>query len=1182
MGMRRALIVGCGGSGGATLAYMMDQLRSDLSQYGIDALPAGWQFVHLDVPLGEESGPANLGNVAAQGGRYVSTGVASDSYADLDAVVSGRLADADRGPMLHTLSSWAPENPHAVRVGLGSGAGQYRAVGRMLTLHAANNLATALAKIWDELFLPTTHEAMRGLNAIGGYSEREEPLVFVVSSMAGGAGASMALDVCRLLNTIPTLSTTKVGVFMVSPDIFGSLPSSARPGVFPNALAMMGEIVAAQVGAGAATDQELLTALGIPGQSKAMPFARVFPVGLYAGVQGARFGDGSADMVYRGLGRGLAGLLMSEQASHQYVNYDLTNTGGQTPNRAAFGWGCEPDWLGWGSFGFASLSMGRERYAEYAAQRYARAAVDRLVSGHLDRASQASGSEQLRQRVEDYWADECAQLGLWRGPADGTVVQWVMDRLWSPQQLYPMARRIIETDISQLIGLPDGQVAKDWSAVATARLREAQPGWDGQAHDLAYRWAHDWHRELLTKTVRVIGQAISRLGLPYANGLVDRIRAHVQDVIIPAAAALRDQFGEPIGALGPVLESHLAGTRGRIANGGLIYDDLVKRVSDVFAQHAYVNACGLIADVLGSYVGDVLRPLEDELSAKTKELETAQGAQRQGSTLAYLQTDEYVEWPLDDAAAPERFDEANNETLLTNSRDFKEQFEADAVGAVSGSANYRDARQAGLGQILAGEWEMPRGGQPPRGLLRIEQHWRPQVLRNDPTSGQVLSPQRADFSVQVRPGEVLDRARQFVARPDMSFARFCEVSLRDFVQANDVSPSLQAQIAQERSRAIVGKFQATLALALPLAGISQPLVQEIYGSSVQYRFKFSETPFAGLPVEAELMKITDPINDPMLDGAVKMNLGQALSTGDTVRRIDVFGSYPNYVPLCFDSILRPAIAQWNQASSAQKADYWKWRRSRPLPAAVPFGQQARLAMVAGWFLGQIVGQVRFPQPPYVGEVGPAEIWDAQAERWLSFPDPMLTPVNRFRHVMDWLPAVLESSVLAIGRSYESPVLDSLRPYQLLRELVDANKDEPVRGSVMTPAGQSTLANWLANGTTASGHRSAAEGAEPATTPAERQAAAEALLDRHEATVRAHLLPVAEGGQADAAYGTIRDRQYAAGAPMMRDLAPDLLQAIARLRQLLAGAAQSLANGTNLSGPAGGSGPRPSLIPEVTM
>ncbi len=142
--MRRFLVVGCGGSGGATLAYMMDQLRSDLAAEGVDRLPRGWQFVHLDVPSGEESGPDGLGNVEGQGGRYIGMGPKAGSYADLDFAVSRKLA-ANRA--LGEIATWAPpRNPNAVATPpISVGAGQYRAVGRMITLNKLEALREGLS-----------------------------------------------------------------------------------------------------------------------------------------------------------------------------------------------------------------------------------------------------------------------------------------------------------------------------------------------------------------------------------------------------------------------------------------------------------------------------------------------------------------------------------------------------------------------------------------------------------------------------------------------------------------------------------------------------------------------------------------------------------------------------------------------------------------------------------------------------------------------------------------------------------------------------------------------------------------------------------------------------------------------------------------------------------------------------
>ena len=52
--MYKVLVIGCGGSGAKTLAYMMDQLRADLAVHGIDEIPGCWQFLNVDTPLQEE------------------------------------------------------------------------------------------------------------------------------------------------------------------------------------------------------------------------------------------------------------------------------------------------------------------------------------------------------------------------------------------------------------------------------------------------------------------------------------------------------------------------------------------------------------------------------------------------------------------------------------------------------------------------------------------------------------------------------------------------------------------------------------------------------------------------------------------------------------------------------------------------------------------------------------------------------------------------------------------------------------------------------------------------------------------------------------------------------------------------------------------------------------------------
>src|SRR4051812_41274117 len=126
--MKKFLVVGVGGSGGATLRYLMDQLRADLRARGIEKLPDAWQFMQVDVnPTPERT--QGLGSITDLGGRYVAVSSAGNTFGDVRRTVEARLNA--RGA-LNSLATWEP-GTDADNVPVTTGAGQFRAIGRMLT-----------------------------------------------------------------------------------------------------------------------------------------------------------------------------------------------------------------------------------------------------------------------------------------------------------------------------------------------------------------------------------------------------------------------------------------------------------------------------------------------------------------------------------------------------------------------------------------------------------------------------------------------------------------------------------------------------------------------------------------------------------------------------------------------------------------------------------------------------------------------------------------------------------------------------------------------------------------------------------------------------------------------------------------------------------------------------------------
>lgn len=1149
--MRRFLVVGCGGSGGATLSYMMDQLRSELHTAGVDQLIAGWQFVHIDVPSAADPGPDGLSNVPGQGGTYVGCGPRGSSYAILDGALSARLA-ADSA--LDAIATWAPRQPDQVTNPISAGAGQYRAIGRMITLSKAAEIRSKLQSAADELFRVETMSQMASLDVpgMGQFDPNQPPLVLVVSSMAGGAGASMALDVCRLLTMVSGVDVKLMGVFMVTPDIFESLPQSARIGVRANALAMLGEIVASQSGAARDHDVRILRALGQQhGDGEPIPFARVFPVGRYVGADRTQFGDGSQFAVYRGLGRGLAGLMMSGSASDQFVSYDLGNTASPAGDKDLLGWGISVwDPLPWGTYGFSSLSMGRDRYAEYAAQRLARSSADKLLHGHLQPGNPASGNEQLESLLSSQWNAICTSLGLPSAVGDedsrvGILGTWVANTAFSPEVVGSTVSGLVDRQLRGYLPHPEGMSAEQWVPMFRQAIANRRDALTNAGIEAAYDMAFGWHRDFAKRLEETVTEAVATLGLPYTRALVDRVRHHIDDLLTGVLTQLGTMGPADIVALPAQVDTVLGGLRGVLSNADQVLATALEGFHAGVRRHVYAAASARIADVMRVMGAELLIPLRHALGEALVTLEQASIEPPTDIGLARLATDQYSAWPADsDELVPGRFAEANNEVLLINSSAFKARYESDLVKAVVGSQGlipFAASVERATTGVIAGQWSTTGGVSAPEGLLERTATWTTRALGTDPETGRTRVPSMAQFDVHTRPSELLARARQYVDRPGESFYEFCKVSLRDFVQGTGASESELSA----RRHDIAGKFTEALSLARPLASVNDQAMQRVHpGQQVEYRYKFSDIPFAGQPVAAAMKKALAA--NPRIDSATKENFARSLSDEDGVTRVDIFGSYPNYSPLAFDSVLVPAAQEWASMASPGRAGFWRFRRSRPLPASLPMTDAERRTMTGGWFVGQIIGRIQIPAPPYTE---PVRIYDGDEGRWLTFPNPLLTPPSEYKASYDWLPAVLESILLAIAQSHEPPLMSSLRPYQVLRELFDANSQAPASGILQLSAVH-LLREFVATGSSGPGVISRLTTVAAASTPAERTDAATKWLGRVRDTAAEYLPAGSPGADPNGAFTTITARAKASNTPFFRDMAPDVFWATESLIKTL--------------------------------
>lgn len=1155
--MQKYLVVGCGGSGAKTQAYMIDQLKAYLRQIDPERseLPAAWQFVTIDVPIVSEKGPDGLANVQQTGGQYISIG-SQMHYNHFDQGLSQQLGQAGA---LGEIATWAPRQPEQLNTPISDGAGQYRGIGRMLTIGDLGKIHAGLTEAVNRLTLVETNEELNHLNyqITGRWADHsdDQPVVLVVGSMAGGSGASMAFDVARLLSTMPLVKPAHTAVFMVTPEIFGNISADKMQGAWANSLAMFGEAFAAQVGAGASHDREIFRATGLQASPQDVTFGRLFPIGARMGGQGSRFGDGSANSVYRGLARALAALMASEKASIDFKSYTLANTGSQEGDRSVLGWGTSSwDGVPWGSMGFAQLSMGRDRYAEYSAQRLARSSFDKLLHGHMEKGDESTGQEQLQKRLRErfptFLTNSLYPQNLGPQFDQNAMADWV-GRIFSGHG--NPAVQESQRQLSVIFPNGDGQRSNEWADMIEGRRSQATPGVEEALRNGAYDTVHAYADEMADRFIGSVEQDLARYGIPYVEASVRYLSEQIHESMEPTLGQLIDSRAglDPM-ARNPFYNQKLRelGTKAQVKNSGPILQEIIGSFSGGFRDYFLVEVARRLRQILEDFRVNVLGRLQASLSALHADLDRAADQKDASVNLADVATDEPTAWPRDgEEKINDRFRGSANEIVISNTDKFASDYEVQLQETmrvtVPDLRTLDEAISTAVREIVNGEWDTQGSQKAPQNTVCPPSNGQRPGNRTGwiskhltlPTSrgGEKRESRPANFDIKLRPEDLIERSRMWVHRPAKPFANFIEVDLRSYLERSHAANDAEHAARVERLR---NAFQSVLALARPLAAVNTEMLGLVYGAGKEeYHYNFSEIPFEALAAKDELRAIIEA--NTTRDSTTLNTFDSACTTDRKVFSIDVFGSYPNYSPVVFSSLF-PHIARDWSSRGRNSTSFWSQRRARPLPAALPMTDVEREAMVAGWHVGMLTGHV------YIANQGSSEatvhIWDEGNREWVAFPSPMLTPPQKFFGTQDWLPAVLESILLAYAQIQSVPsggrIGDSLRPYRLLRELYDTGRTGPTTG-VLTHAAVVNLANWLRDGkdpqtgTTRHG-----------TTIDERYEAAKKLLQGtvgYAANfVRASGHSTLPGASVEAKpFANVTDRRVASKMPMYRDLADDV-------------------------------------------
>lgn len=982
------LVLGLGGSGGKTLQILRECLLLQLRQAGwqADTLPAAWQLLHIDVPPQSDCGGTDLPPVLF-GEDYVGLAARGVNYAKLHA--SLKEAIDNNAEAREAAASWLPAPVH-VSVSIERGAGQFRAVGRALTVFHMERIADSIQKAIRAMSGVDSEAELKAIAGGLGIDSKAGvggPTAVVVSSMAGGSGAGMFMDVCDLLRLTGAPWCADTIALLYTPDVFDELKKQQRLGVRPNALASLSEILAGfwdQDGLGREEQALFQTFSGLsagPGDTRVGP-RYPFLVGKSNGY--VDFGNQNA--AYRSTGRALSAWITTP-ALHRKMSGEVI---GNWPNSQG-----APSELPFrdanqeqpfNAIGFARMGLGRDRFAEYAQERLARSAMDRLLRGHMENRpfGETRSADAVQLEVEDEkWPDFLKDSGLSRDPDD-----WADGVKFGFMKVVAEAQdRIIGIAFRDSAGVP---LAAEllWQRCATDLVANDQVIM-GAFKQVYIDYAREWVAEAQDELVAFALRASAAMGLPVTIGLLARLRKEVtESIAVSAEKSAREQMSSapPWSASTP--------TSATVAADSKDARNMIADQIRPLGRRSRTDALALYAELLRDFADNAIEPLRQALVNALSEL-------RSERNLRVAQ-----DWPERlSTSVPARFLPTPNERVLLSPDDFDQEFRR-LLATQFESPDAGSAVDSAITQMVAD------GGTSDADyvadLLRSGTRWvpKPSDVRR-PNTGENDGP--LSVSIRLAPQELRRKAQLLLWEPEHNCGTFFRETIAGYFSDNVPDAHLSPRLGQ-----LEGEFTEALKASAPLVSISPTAANLILGEQVGIARMFSGIPF---PVGSKARAVAERVLQNY--GLPREEVSAAFASGSPAQFIDIFSTLAGPVEAALiDSLLAPIRSDWVQARGGgcdEVASFWALRQARPPAQAVPMSPNVRRAMVRGWFTAKLLGQVRDELDPR-GCRGTLEIFVPAATpdrdgAYRAFPTPLLLPATAT--TVDRIAGVLLSTPIAL-------------------------------------------------------------------------------------------------------------------------------------------------------------------------
>lgn len=935
--MNPMIIIGCGGSGGKTILGLRRVLELRLRQAGwTRGIPAAWQLLWIDT-LEEQDVEALKFGSALPAEDYVTLSSKKSDYSDVyKTVMRGARGRVEKH---RQMNGWVPL-PTRVNRDVSRGAGQMRALGRMTNIDkmsaVGDRIKTALTQIKNgqpELDLLTQHLTRGAVK-----EANQSPYLVVVSSLAGGTGAGIFLDVCDIAKVVETSFENNVLAILYSAEIFKG--SGAPAGLEMNTIAAISELMNSYLRPKDSTALDLFKgAIDVQvGVDRRHGPDYPFIIGL-KDLDGTELE--SSEHVYRAVTETLSSILLDPQVASAFTTDLVGNWQALQMNHASkwkhhntTGAASEIGMNGVvSSFGSARLSLGLELFGEYSAHRMAREAFDFIASDFINRGRQemnqpeASKSQVLAHYKSRLRTDFLNEVGM----AEITSYFLNLDTLVKI--------------LSDLIN--EKKNDKQWVApLSKEQLRSALSGRIANTYADEYRnavnsYVAESRRTFTTDkpnyVLGVVSNHLATYGLPVARMLVKELREQVAGIIENlrnvvlsdpqfSAQNATQQFNTVWASIRDKDKINAGNQQFRALFSELFRPTLNK------AREQTVRTT--LIDTYSSFDRQFLANLEKELERLENELSKESG-------------DSVKSWPAGDSV-PKLFQPSPLEFCLIDPSSWPSLYRKYLNATV-----LSEQPEYGLTSD-----DFVRGALGSRSIV-LDMPW--------------VETAPAKFSTSLRSRDFLERARIWLHRRSFPFGDFLHQSLREYLADTD---SLDQPIPDriERREKFYEQLSKAIDRAKPLVHVDGRVFYDVHPGADQERSGYVESGTVPIKLEAEKIPL-DPSEDE--DSPYQRARRILLSTPGVLasavdsyfdtKRADAEGVLFVYRlqgaihPAAISSLSAPIAAAWAGGFADTDADDSSPglidRRARRLRDFVALRPSATDAICRGWLIGRALGMV---------------------------------------------------------------------------------------------------------------------------------------------------------------------------------------------------------------------------------